>query len=130
MTHARTLTQVKRHGDVYVVGFSPIDVFDSDCLRDVRRLIGRLSRSEPRLKVVLDLADVVLLSSEAIGMIVAMNNALRPRGGRLQLANISNETCTVFEITRLRDIVEIFDSTTEAIASFVVNSPVRGGPRT
>ena len=128
MTHARTLTQVKRHRDVYVVSFSHIDVFDSDCLRDVRRLIGRLSRSEPRLKVVLDLADVVLLSSEAIGMIVAMKNALRPRGGHLHLANISNKTYTVFEVTRLRDIVDVFDSITEAIASF--NSPARVTPRT
>ena len=118
MTHARTLTKVRRSGDVYVVSFSHIDVFDSDCLLDFRRLIGRLAGSEPRLKVVLDLGDVVLLSSEAIGMIVAVSNSLRRQGGRMHLANISNETCTVFEITRLRDILEIYDTTDDAIASF------------
>ena len=112
------MTHVTRRGDVYVIGFSHIDIFDSDCLRDVRRLIGRLKAGEPHLKIVLDMEDVVLLSSEAIGMIVAISNALRPRGGQLHLANISNETYTVFEITSLQDVISVFGSTSAAIAAF------------
>lgn len=118
MTRTSPTAGVTRCGDVHVFRFPHLGVLDTDRLWEVRRSIGELTRSEARPKVVLDMQDVVLLSSEAIGMIVALGNAMRPRGGRLHLANISHETYAVFEITRLQSLVSIFESTRAAIDAF------------
>ena len=87
-------------------------------LRQVRDEIKRRLDTEERLKIVLDMQDVVLLSSEAIGMIVVLSNVLRPRGGQLHLANVSDETYTVFEIMKLHEIVKVFDTIPGAISAF------------
>lgn len=50
-------------------------------------------------------------------MIVAMHNVLRMRGGRLRLANLSLETDAMFELTRLRDVVEVYGTIEEAVSA-------------
>jgi anti-anti-sigma factor len=93
-------------------------VLDPSSLREVRKYISDLLKTDEPIKVVLDMEEVVLLSSEAIGFIVVLGNAIRPRGGQLHVANVSEETYTVFEVTQLNNVIRIFDSTREAIEAF------------
>ena len=118
MPRTATTINAARLGGAYVIKFSHSDVLDPESLRHVRDEIKRRLDTEERLKIVLDMQDVVLLSSEAIGMIVVLSNVLWPRGGQLHLANVSDETYTVFEIMKLHEIVKVFDTIPGAISAF------------
>ena len=118
MPRTTTTINVARQGGAYVIKFSNSEVLNPESLRQVRDEIKRHLDAEERLKIVLDMEDVALLSSEAIGMIVTLTNAMHPRGGQLHLANISDETYTVFEIMKLRQVVKVFDTIPDAISAF------------
>ena len=89
-----------------------------DCVRQVRQEISRLRNGRGRIKIVLDLEQATSLSSEAIGMILALTNVISPRGGQLHLANLSKETYAAFDILMLRSLVRIFGSVQDAIECF------------
>jgi anti-anti-sigma factor len=118
MTRMSPTTGVTRTDDAHIIKFSHTDVLDPSSLREVRKYISDLLKTDEPIKVVLDMEEVVLLSSEAIGFIVVLGNAIRPRGGQLHVANVSEETYTVFEVTQLNNVIRIFDSTREAIEAF------------
>ncbi len=112
------MTGVTRTHGAHIIKFAHLDVLDPSCLREVRVYISDLLKTEEAIKIELDMEEVELLSSEAIGLIVVLGNAVRPRSGQLHVANISERTYSVFEVTQLNNLIRIFDSTQEAIAAF------------
>jgi anti-anti-sigma factor len=68
-------------------------------------------------RIVLDLGDVDHLSSAALGMLVDVNTAATARGGRLCLANLSDEARELFKLVRLGRLLPIHDTTDAAVAS-------------
>ena len=118
MMRATTAIDVHHRGDVHIVRFGQTDILYPDSIHRVREEIGSLVKEGGPVKVVLDLADAQLVSSEAIGMIVVLNNVITPAGGQLHLANISEHTMEVLEVIRLQNVLKIFPSTELAIAAF------------
>ena len=118
MTETSPMTGVTRTNGAHIIKFAHIDELDPSCLREVRMYISDLLKTEAPIKLVLDMEEVELLSSEAIGLIVVMGNAIRPRGGQLHVANISERTYSVFEVSQLSNLIRIFDSAQEAIDAF------------
>jgi anti-anti-sigma factor len=118
MTETRPTTGVTRTDGAHIIRFAHIDVLDPSCLREVRVYISDLLKKDEPIKIVLDMEEVQLLSSEAIGLIVVLGNAVRPRGGQLHVANISEQTYSVFEVSQLNNLIRVFDSTKEAVAAF------------
>ncbi len=118
MTRTRPMTTIMGSGGVHLFRFSRMELLEPEYLHDVRRYISRLMKTQRRVRVVLDLEEAALLSSEAIGLIVALSNALRAAGGTLHLANISDETYAVLELTNLHGVVEMFESASDAVAGF------------
>jgi anti-anti-sigma factor len=118
MTETSPMTGVTRTDGAHIIKFSHIDELDPSCLREVRVYISDLLKTQEPIKIVLDMEEVELLSSEAIGLIVVMGNAIRPRGGELHVANISQRTYSVFEVTQLQNLIRVFESTQEALDAF------------
>ncbi|MHC4127807.1 MAG: STAS domain-containing protein [Planctomycetota bacterium] len=118
MTETSPMTGVTRTDGAHIIKFSHIDELDPSCLREVRVYISDLLKTQEPIKIVLDMEEVELLSSEAIGLIVVMGNAIRPRGGELHVANISQRTYSVFEVTQLQNLIRVFESTQEAVDAF------------
>ena len=114
---AATMTIMNGDG-VHVLKFLPRGVLDATGLSETRRYISRLLSTATRPRIVLDLGEVELLTSEAIGMVVSLGNTIRSQRGQLHLANISAETYTVLEITRLQGVIKIYASIHEAIGEF------------
>ena len=94
MTRSRPMT-IMGSGGVHLFRFSRMELLEPEYLRDVRRYISRLMKTQRRVRVVLDLEEAALLSSEAIGMIVALSNALRAAGGTLHLPGMAVEASVV-----------------------------------
>ena len=118
MTSISPTTSISQWAGIHIIRMSHTDVLGADSLRAVRQYIGQLLKTGLRIKVVLDMQEIILLTSEAIGLIVALRNAMAQLGGQLHLANISDETYTVFEITKVQQLLKVFDSTKEAIEGF------------
>jgi anti-sigma B factor antagonist len=104
---------VSRHGDEVVVAVSgDIDIHTAPQIRD--RLAAL--QAEGQKSVVVDLSGVSFLDSSALGALVAAHRELREAGGSLKLAAPRAHVLKVFRITRLVEIIPLYDSVDAACA--------------
>ncbi len=70
------------------------------------------------INVVIDMRQVMFISSYGVGAMVTILKNIRERGGHLKLAAMRPEVKVPFEITGLMPQFEIHDSVENAIGSF------------
>lgn len=73
---------------------------------------------KPKMQVVLDLSRVEFLDSSGMGAILAAMRQLTGMGGALKLAGVSKPVRTLFELVRFHRILDIFETTDEAVKAF------------
>ena len=83
-------------------------VLDLATTPDVRRSLQQALDDGVR-NVVLDLADVPLIDSTALGMIVWLHKQLQERGGRVCVAATRPTVLRVFELTSVDRLIRIYD---------------------
>ena len=71
-----------------------------------------------RIKIVVNLRDVTYIDSCGLGVLIAKLVSVRNKGGDLKLLHLSPRSHRVFEICKLENVFEAFDSEPDAIASF------------
>ena len=71
-----------------------------------------------RTHVVFDLDGTELLDSRGLEALLGVQDALRDRGGDMRIAVTNSTNRKIFEITRLDQQLEIFDSVIDAVKSF------------
>lgn len=69
-------------------------------------------------KIVVDLSDVALMNSSGLGMLIGGVTTMRNAGGDLKLANANEKVVQVFKITRVHNVIEMFDNVKSAIESY------------
>ena len=106
---------VTRQADVPVVRCEGSIVFGPEV--DELRLTV-LSLLKETCRVVLHLGDVDRIDSDGLAGIVGLFISARNRGGDLKLAHLSQRSNHVLRISRLDQVLETYDSETDAIASF------------
>jgi anti-sigma B factor antagonist len=102
---------VSRRGDATVLSLTgDIDIHTAPELRD------RLAQlhSDGAADVVVDLSAVNFLDSSALGAFVAAHHELAEKGGSLKLAAPRSHVLKVFQITRLAEVIPLFESVDEA----------------
>lgn len=83
-------------------------------LRDrVNDLIAR-----GRLRIVVNLHDVTYIDSCGLGVLISKLVSVRNKGGDLRLIHLSPRSHRVFEICKLENVFQTFDSEADAVASF------------
>ncbi len=117
MTAQPMTTVMGTHG-VHIFKCSRTECLEAAYIGEIRRYLSYLMKTEPKVRAVLDLAEAVVLSSEAIGLIVALSNVLQVAGGGLHLANISEDTASVLAIAKLQDVLSMYNSVDDAISGF------------
>ncbi|BCJ51951.1 anti-sigma factor antagonist [Actinoplanes sp. NBRC 14428] len=89
-----------------------LDMATSPQLREgVERLIGAGDR-----RVVVDLTSVGFMDSSALGALVTAFKAVRDAGGRLCVAGPQQPVRSVFAITSVDRVVEVYDTVAAAEA--------------
>jgi anti-anti-sigma factor len=78
--------------------------------------LGRLAELHPAV-VILDMTDLVVLSSLGMGLIVSLRNALKNHGGRLLACGVRPGVMDAFQRARLEKIFEVYETLEEAMAS-------------
>jgi anti-anti-sigma factor len=99
---------------VVVVRITATDIrndLQADALRDEFLAVYQLSAA---LHLVIDFQGVTYLSSAGFRPLLRLNRAVRERGGRLVLCNLSREVEEVFAVTRLISNDKIIPAAFEA----------------
>ena len=70
------------------------------------------------IELIADLAGVPFIDSSGLAALVSGLKATRQEGGTLKLAGLSDQARTVFRLTMLERVFEIYDEVEAALASF------------
>ena len=109
-------------GDVTILQLTGRLVLDEGDMVLKERVNDLIARG--RVKVVLDLKEVTYIDSCGLGALISKLVSLRNKGGDMKLLHLSPRTHRVFEICKLEDVVQSFDSEPAAVASFAARQRV------
>ncbi len=91
-----------------------LDMLNAGILKE--RLNNFISQNE--IKVILDLGGVNFIDSSGFGLIMSLNDKLSEAGGGLRIAKVSKTIRQIFKISKISSVVQLFETTEEAIKSF------------
>ena len=81
--------------------------------------LGQVKKEKDHAKkIVVDLEKVGFIDALALGAFTAFTKEVRDNGGDVKLANVNEDIKSLFELTRLSKIYEIYDNLDKAISSF------------
>jgi anti-sigma B factor antagonist len=106
------LTTRTESGATVLAADGEIDIHTAPGLR------ARLSELEQAgvQTIVVDLSGVDFLDSSALGTLVGANKDLRANGGALKVVCARPSILRVFEITRLSEVIPVYDTVERACA--------------
>jgi len=73
--------------------------------------------------LVLNFTDVNFIDSSCLGALVSLTKEVRNCKGDIKISNVNDDVRSIFQITRLDKIFEIFDDVDSAVESFYKQSP-------
>ncbi|MBI2340330.1 MAG: STAS domain-containing protein [Deltaproteobacteria bacterium] len=80
-------------------------------------LLKQVPPSDPRL--VLDFSGVDFIDSACLGALVGLARRLRETGGDVKIASPTPEVKSIFQITRLDRLFEVFATKEAAVSSYM-----------
>src|SRR6202048_1069645 len=87
---------------------------ESNALREkVKSLIA-----SGKKKIVLNMANVTFIDSAGLGTLVAAHHSAKAQGASLKLCNLGAKFQEVLPITKLLTVFDVYNSESEAVASF------------
>lgn len=104
---------VERSGGTAIVRFEVRTMLDAASIQDLASDLYVLVDQHGIADLVLDLAGVRFLSSQALGTLVNLQRKAAAAGGKLVLAEVAENIARMFRITRL-DSLFTFQEQTEA----------------
>jgi len=105
----------KKAGDILIYNINgDIDINSSP---DIRKAFER-SVSQKAMKTVINLKGVSYVDSSGLATLVEMLKRVRTYGGKMRLSNLATKVKSLFEITKLEKLFEIYDTEEEACAGF------------
>jgi anti-sigma B factor antagonist len=101
-----------RHGeDATVVRFPGANLMlDEPRIQGLRQPLMELADDPGERPLVLDFANVTLVSGAALGLLVTLYKRLRDQGSSLALCNVRPTIAEVFAVTRLNELFDVRDA--------------------
>jgi anti-sigma B factor antagonist len=90
--------------------------FDAIGSREFKKIISRLMEMG-NLRIVLDMAQVNFVDSSGMGTLIGTLRGIVKEGGEMRIAGLTPEVHTIFELTRLHRIFDIYETTEAAMAT-------------
>ena len=109
---------VSEMGSVTIVRFKDRRILDRLVIEELGQELYALVKVDKRNRLLLNFADVQLLSSEALGKLISLDVKVAEAEGMLRLCNIQPMLWEVFRITNLVEKFVIRDEQEEALADF------------
>lgn len=114
MTEKKIVQNVRNLNEIFIVEMSgSLDVaLQKELREDLSRAVS------PGNDSVLDFSGVSFIDSSCLGALVSLLKGIREAGGDFKLANLADDVRSIFQITRLERVFEIFDTVEEAAESY------------
>lgn len=90
---------------------------DSDSFPEAQSQITNLIEQGAR-KILLDLKELVYISSAGLRVLLIAAKQLKEHGGELRISNLNNMVQDVFEISGFSKIFNVFNDEAEALQDF------------
>ena len=113
----KSLLAVTRQNDVTVVGFNEPHLLDAYHVEDTAPQLYQLIEQDNHRLIVLDLSNISMISSQALGVFLNMKQKLDQRDGKMAISGIDPALSRVFKITRLQDVFKFFNQIPAAVNS-------------
>lgn len=68
--------------------------------------------------IVIDFGGVGFIDSSCLGTLVALTKKIREQDGNIKIANLNDDVRSIFQITRLDKIFDVFDDVETAVQSY------------
>ncbi|TGN19488.1 STAS domain-containing protein [Leptospira idonii] len=107
-------TESKTDDIIILKLFGNLDMLNAGILKE--RI--KESSSQNEFKFIFDLAGVHFIDSSGFGLIMSLNDKLAECGGGLRIVNVSKTIRQIFRISKISSVIQIFESTEEALSSF------------
>ena len=105
-------TEVRQGRTILIVGEERLDASNSGELREI--MLNLLEAGGQQL--VIDLSQVNFIDSSGLGALLSGFKSANLRSGSLVLAGLQSRVQSMFELTRLQRVFEIFSSVEDALA--------------
>lgn len=99
-----------------LVAHTPDELTDETVTRFLDALAHPIQQGQ--VNIVLEMDRSETFDSAALTELVELHDALRERGGNLKVSGLGDPGRKIFEITRLDQRFDLFDSVIDAVASF------------
>jgi anti-anti-sigma factor len=106
--------RVETINDVAIVTFRPLKLGDHGEIQKAREEVVEFIQTQQPVKMIVDLGQVRVISSEAINVLMRMRDELAAREGQLRLCNLPRSVMEVLRITDLTRLFEIRSNVAEA----------------
>jgi anti-sigma B factor antagonist len=104
----------KKNNDIFIYTVQgDIDINSSP---DIRKAFEKSTNAKAPY-IVINLRDVSYIDSSGLATLVEMLKKTRGYGGKLKLTNLAPKVKSLFEITKLEKLFEIYETEEEACAS-------------
>lgn len=115
MRQAASRLKLVQHGEITEVQFLDRNILDEQLIQGIGEELGSIVEDVSRPQLLINFREVDHLSSAALGTLITINNQVADRKGRLCLAEIQGQILEVFRITKLDQLFELHDSTSDAL---------------
>ena len=105
----------KKNNDILV--FSVDGDIDINSSPEIRQIFDKPT-SEKVMKIIVNLSNVSYVDSSGLATLVEMLKKTKNYGGKLRLSNLAAKVKSLFEITKLEKIFEIYETEEEASTNF------------
>lgn len=93
------------------------DRLDANNSEELKTELRRLFESGTK-DVIIDLKEVLFIDSSGLGVLVSGYKNASVRHGSLKLSNLQSQVKSMFELTRLHRVFDIFTTVDDALQSF------------
>ncbi|MBD3427162.1 MAG: STAS domain-containing protein [Candidatus Omnitrophica bacterium] len=106
----------EKTGDINLVRFSFNEITREQREQIKRKLQDLMDSGEK--KFIIDLDGVGFVSSLVIATIIFFAKQVRENGGTIKISGLSNEAFSIFQLTQLDRILELYETEHDALESF------------
>lgn len=108
------INKVENQSDVMVVGLQ--GALEVSLQQTLKSELEKVAAQQSDL--VLDFSEVSFIDSSCLGALVSLTKVLRAERGDIKIVHLNDDVRSIFQITRLDRIFEIFDDTNTAVESY------------
>ena len=109
--------QIKERKENDIMIYSVEGDIDINSSPDIRKAFDKTVNSKI-MKVIVNLTGVSYIDSSGLATLVEMLKRAKVYGGKLRLTNLAAKVKSLFEITKLERLFDIYDTEEEAKADF------------